>query len=182
MRFIAEIFYLTAALLFVTGLKRMSKPTTARSGNFISSFGMLLAIIGTLVHYHIIDWSYVLAGMIIGSVIGMILARVVKMTEMPQMVALLNGYGGLASLLVGYAEYNKQFRQVINPDIIHSIDLYTSITIFLTILVGAVTFSGSVIAWAKLKEVMRGKPILFRGQKFVNAFILAAAVAGGVVF
>ncbi len=182
MKFIAEIFYLIAALLFVTGLKKMSKPSTARKGNFLSAFGMLIAIIATLVHYNILDWKYIVVGMLIGSIIGAILARIVKMTEMPQMVALLNGFGGLASLLVGYAEYNKQFEQVINPDVIHSIDLYTSITIILTVLVGAVTFSGSVIAWAKLKEVMTGKPILFKGQQFVNAAILLAAIGGGILF
>ncbi len=182
MKFIAEIFYLIAALLFVVGLKKMSKPETARQGNALSAFGMLIAIVATLVHYHILDWTYIVIGMLIGTIIGAVLARIVKMTEMPQMVALLNGYGGLASLLVGYAEYNKQYEQVINPDVIHTIDLYTSITIILTILVGAITFSGSVIAWAKLKEVMTGKPILFKGQQFVNAAILFAAVGGGVLF
>jgi NAD(P) transhydrogenase subunit beta len=182
MKFLAEALYLIAALLFVTGLKKMSRPDTARKGNFISSFGMLLAILGTLIYYNIIDWTYIIGGMIAGSLIGLILAKIVKMTEMPQMVALLNGYGGLASLLVGYAEYNRQFKDVVNPDVIHSIDLYTSITIFLTVLVGAVTFSGSVIAWAKLKEVMTGKPVLFKGQQFVNATILIVAVIGGIIF
>ena len=174
--------YLVAALLFVVGLQRMSKPETARGGNLLSSFGMLLAIVATLVHYEILDWTYIIVGMVVGSTIGIVLARVVKMTEMPQMVALLNGFGGLASLLVGFAEYNKQFDIAVDPTIIHSIDLYTSVTIVLTIIVGAVTFSGSVIAWAKLKEVMTGKPILFKGQQFVNAAILIAVVVGGVMF
>ncbi|MBN1398773.1 MAG: NAD(P)(+) transhydrogenase (Re/Si-specific) subunit beta [Bacteroidetes bacterium] len=182
MKFIAEVFYLIAALLFVTGLKKMSKPETARNGNFLSSFGMLIAIVATLVHYNILDWTYIIGGILAGSVIGLILAKTVKMTEMPQMVALLNGYGGLASLLVGFAEFSRQFYDVTNPDVMHSIDLYTSITIILTVLVGAITFSGSIIAWAKLKEVMTGKPILFKGQQFVNAAILIAAVVGGVMF
>ena len=180
--FSAEMTYLVAALLFVVGLQRMSKPETARGGNLLSSFGMLLAIVATLVHYEILDWTYIIVGMVVGSTIGIVLARVVKMTEMPQMVALLNGFGGLASLLVGFAEYNKQFDIAVDPTIIHSIDLYTSVTIVLTIIVGAVTFSGSVIAWAKLKEVMTGKPILFKGQQFVNAAILIAVVVGGVMF
>lgn len=182
MKFIAELLYLIAALLFVVGLKRMSKPDTARVGNFISAFGMLLAIVGTLIHYEILDWSYIIIGMLAGSIIGATLARIVKMTQMPQMVALLNGFGGLASLLVGFAEYNKQFTDVINPSIIHSIDLYTSVTIVLTVLVGGLTFSGSVVAWAKLQEVITGRPILFRGQQFVNAAILLSAIIGGVIF
>lgn len=182
MTFIAELLYLIAALLFVIGLKRMSKPATARRGNMLSSVGMLLAIIGTLIHYHVVDWTYIIIGILIGSIIGATLARIVKMTEMPQMVALLNGYGGLASLLVGFAEYNRQYHNVLNPDIFQSIDLYTAITTSLTVVVGGVTFSGSVIAWAKLKEVMTGKPILFKGQQIVNAAILLGVVIGGIAF
>jgi len=182
MKFIAEILYLIAALLFVVGLKKMSKPTTARNGNFISAFGMLLAIVGTLIHYHVIDWSYIVIGMFAGSVIGTILALTVKMTAMPQMVALLNGFGGLASLLVGFAEYNNQFIDVAKASVATNIDLYSSITIFLTVLVGGVTFSGSVVAWAKLQEVITGRPILFRGQQFVNAIILIFALVGGIIF
>lgn len=182
MTFFAEMLYLVAALLFVVGLKRLNKPATARSGNFLSSVGMLLAIVGTLIHYHVVDWSFIIIGMLIGSVVGATLARIVKMTEMPQMVALLNGFGGLASLLVGFAEYNRQYVNVLNPDIPQTIDLYTAVTTFLTALVGAVTFSGSLIAWAKLKEIMTGKPILFKGQQFVNAGILIAAVVGGIAF
>lgn len=182
MIFIAELFYLVAALLFVVGLKKMSKPSTARKGNFLSAFGMLIAIVATLVHYQILDWHFIIIGILLGSIIGTVLARIVKMTEMPEMVALLNGFGGLASLLVGFAEYNRQYHQVLDPNIVHSIDLYTSITIILTVLVGAITFSGSVIAWAKLKEVMTGRPILFRGQQFVNAFILVGAIVCGIVF
>lgn len=182
MTFIAEILYLIAALLFVVGLKRMSKPATARRGNIISSIGMLLAIIGTLIHYHVVDWSYIIIGMLIGTIVGATLARIVKMTEMPQMVALLNGYGGLASLLVGFAEYNRQYMNVLNPNIIQSIDLYTAITTSLTVVVGGLTFSGSVVAWAKLKEVITGRPILFKGQQIVNAVIVLGVVMGGVVF
>ena len=180
--FFAEIVYLVAALLFVTGIKRMSNPETARNGNLLSAFGMLLAIVATLVHYEILDWTYIIIGMLVGTIVGAVLARIVQMTEMPQMVALLNGYGGLASLLVGYAEYNRQVENVINPDIIQTIDLYTGITTILTVLVGALTFSGSLIAWAKLKEVMTGKPILFSGQKIVNSIIVLTIIVGGIVF
>lgn len=181
-QFFAEMIYLIAALLFVIGLQRMGKPNTARMGNLLSSLGMLLAIIATLLKYNVIDWSYIIIGMVIGSVIGATMARIVKMTEMPQMVALLNGFGGLASLLVGFAEYNKQFENVLDPNFIHAFDPYTSTAIVLTVLVGSLTFSGSLIAWAKLKEVMTGKPILFTGQQFANAAILIAAVVGGMMF
>jgi NAD(P) transhydrogenase subunit beta len=172
MNFIAELIYIVAAVLFVYGLKKMNKPATARKGNLMSSVGMFLAIIGTLIHFQILTPEYILIGMFIGSSVGFLLARIVKMTEMPQMVALLNGFGGLASLLVGWAEYNK------NP----SADLYTAVTTFLTVVVGGLTFSGSIIAWAKLKEVMSGKPILFPGQQIVNAGVLLAVVLGGVIF
>lgn len=182
MKFFTEMMYLVAALLFVTGIKRMNKPETARQGNLISSVGMLLAVIATLLEFTIMDPLYIVVGLLVGSTIGAVLARIVKMTEMPQMVALLNGYGGLASLLVGWAEYYKQYDMALNPLIPHSIDLYTSITLVLTILVGGVTFSGSVIAWAKLKEVMTGKPILFKGQQVVNALILASALGSGIFF
>jgi NAD(P) transhydrogenase subunit beta len=172
MIFLAELIYIIAAVLFVVGLKRMNKPATARSGNQMSSIGMFLAIVGTLIHFNILTPEYILIGMVIGSAVGVILARIVKMTEMPQMVALLNGFGGIASLLVGWAEYHK------NP----SADLYTAVTTFLTVVVGGLTFSGSIIAWAKLKEVMTGKPILFPGQQVVNAAVLLSVVVGGVIF
>lgn len=182
MNFVAESFYIVAAILFVIGLKRLSKPATARKGNLLSSVGMLLAIVGTLIHFEIMSPEYIVVGMIIGGAIGIILARIVQMTEMPQMVALLNGFGGLASLLVGWAEFHRQYGNVLNPDIPHTIELYTAVTTFLTVVVGGLTFSGSVIAWAKLKEVMTGKPILFTGQQFVNAAVLLAVLVGGVIF
>ena len=182
MKFIAEMMYLVAALLFVTGLKRLNKPETARNGNLISSVGMLVAIIATLLEFKVVDYSYIIIGLLIGSIIGVVLARIVKMTEMPQMVALLNGYGGLACFLVGWSEFYKQYQMSLDPLFPYSIELYTAITLVLTILVGGVTFSGSVIAWAKLKEVMKGKPILFKGQQFVNGAILLAAIVSGVLF
>ncbi len=168
----AEILYIIAATLFIIGLKKLGKPETARRGNLISAVGMLIAILATIIHYQILDFTWIIVGMLIGSVIGIILAKIVKMTEMPQMVALLNGYGGLASLLVGWAEYHRAA----------SFDCYTSTTLFLTILVGGITFTGSVIAWAKLKEVMTGKPILFSGQKFVNGLLLLSAIVLGIIF
>ncbi|MBI2427801.1 MAG: NAD(P)(+) transhydrogenase (Re/Si-specific) subunit beta [Ignavibacteriales bacterium] len=182
MNFVAESLYIVAAILFVIGLKRLGKPATARKGNLLSSVGMLLAIVGTLIHFEIMSPEYIVVGMIIGGAIGIILARIVQMTEMPQMVALLNGFGGLASLLVGWAEFHRQYENVLNPDIPHTIELYTAVTTFLTVVVGGLTFSGSVIAWAKLKEVMTGKPILFTGQQFVNAAVLLAVLVGGVIF
>ncbi len=172
MTFFAELLYITAAVLFVFGIKRMNKPATARRGNMMSSFGMFLAIVGTLLHFNVLSPEFIGIGMIIGASVGLVLARIVKMTEMPQMVALLNGFGGLASLLVGWAEYHK------NP----SSDLYTSVTTFLTVVVGGLTFSGSIIAWAKLKEVMTGKPILFPGQQWLNGAVLLFVVAGGFIF
>src|SRR5690606_3649518 len=123
----------------------------------------------------ILSWTNVLIGMVIGSALGLWMARSVKMTSMPQMVALLNGFGGGASLLVASAEYLK-------PRLLgEAIATGTGVTIQLSILIGAVTLSGSLIAWAKLQEVMTGKPITWPGQQFFNAVIFLGIVALGVM-
>jgi NAD(P) transhydrogenase subunit beta len=167
------LLYLVAAVLFVIGLKRLSSPVTARRGNLLSGVGMLLAIVVTLFERGIISFEAIAAGMLVGSGLGWWMARSVKMTAMPQMVALLNGFGGGSSLLVGGAEFLKAEFTGTTP----AIDV--AITTQLSLLVGAVTLSGSLIAWAKLEEVMTGRPITFPLQKSVNAltFLAIAALA-----
>ncbi len=162
---LVELSYLVAAVLFILGLKRLSSPATARQGNLLSGLGMLLAIIVTLFNREILSFPIIIAGLVVGSGIGLWMARTVKMTSMPQMVALLNGFGGAASLLVGGAEFLKSqlAGQPLPPD--------TDITIQLSLLIGAVTFTGSLIAFAKLQELMRGQAITFPLQKAVNALI-----------
>ena len=168
---LVELVYLLSAVLFIVGLKRLSSPATARQGNTLSGLGMLLAIVVTLFDRAIVSYEVIIAGILVGSVVGLWMARTVKMTSMPQMVALLNGFGGAASLVVGGAEFLRaELLNEIPP-------LQTSISIELALLIGAVTFSGSMIAWAKLQEVMTGKPIVFPAQKVLNATVFLAIVA-----
>jgi len=168
-----QLLYLVAAVLFVIGLKRLGSPLTARNGNRLSGVGMLIAIAVTLFDRGILSFEAIAVGIFIGSALGFWMARAVKMTSMPQMVALLNGFGGGSSLLVGGAEFLKAELNGLTPA------LDVGITTQLSLLVGAVTLSGSLIAWAKLQEVMTGKPITFPMQKPVNAltFLVIAALA-----
>jgi H+-translocating NAD(P) transhydrogenase subunit beta len=167
---LVQLIYLVSAVLFVTGLKRLSNPATAASGNRLSGLGMLLAISVTLLDRAIVSYSVIIAGMLVGGALGVTIARVVKMTSMPQMVALLNGFGGGASLTVGGAEFLRaELLEIQLP-------IASSLTIQLAVLIGAVTFSGSVVAWGKLQEVLTGRPIVFPGQKVVNALLFATIV------
>lgn len=159
---LVRLFYLAAAVLFIVGLKRLQSPDTARGGNRISALGMLLAVLVTLLDRQILSYGAIAAGLALGGGLGLWMARRVKMTEMPQMVALLNGFGGGASLLVAAAEYLRAQGSGAAP----SLDVALSTN--LSVLIGAVTLTGSGIAWAKLQEVMTGKPILFAGQKPIN--------------
>jgi NAD(P) transhydrogenase subunit beta len=169
-----ELSYLLAAVLFILGLKRLGSPETARQGNTISGVGMLIAIVVTLFDRAIVSYGVIIAGLAVGSALGLWLARAVKMTAMPQMVALLNGLGGGASLLVGTAEFlRSNLAREFLP-------LNVDITIQLSLLVGGVTFSGSVVAFAKLQELMTGRPITYGGQKIVNGAIFLAIIGLGV--
>jgi len=167
-----NLIYIVSAVLFIYGLKMLSSPATARRGNFISAIGMFLAVVTTLVSKEVVDFQWIVLGFVIGAVIGAFAARLVAMTQMPEMVALFNGFGGIASLLVGWGAYHS------HP----SADSLTITTIFLSILIGGVTFSGSLIAFAKLSEIIGGKPTLFPGQKVFNALILIAIITAGVLF
>jgi NAD(P) transhydrogenase subunit beta len=165
-----EIAYLIAAALFIMGLKRLGSPATARSGNAVSGLGMLLAILVTLLDRAIVSYEVIIAGLVVGSAIGLVMARRVKMTAMPQMVALLNGLGGGASLGVGAAE-------LVRAEFAGSrLAASTEVSIQLSTLIGAVTVTGSAIAFAKLQELMTGRAITFPFQKAVNGLIFAAIV------
>ncbi len=168
---LVRLLYLAAAVLFIVGLKRLQSPETARSGNRISAVGMLLAVAVTLLDQQILSYGAIAAGLAVGGGLGLWMARRVQMTEMPQMVALLNGFGGGASLLVAAAEYLRAQGSGVAP----SLDVALSTN--LSVLIGAVTVTGSGIAWAKLQEVMSGKPILFAGQKPLNATLGLAILA-----
>ncbi|HSJ16221.1 MAG TPA: NAD(P)(+) transhydrogenase (Re/Si-specific) subunit beta [Longimicrobiales bacterium] len=165
-----NLAYLVAAVFFIIGLKRLSSPKTARTGNMIGASGMLIAILATLLDQQIVTWTWILLGLVIGSVIGVLFAYRVKMTGMPQMVALLNGFGGGASALVASDEYLRYAAGTTAP----VLDVQASI--MLSVMIGSVTFAGSLIAWAKLQEVMTGKPIVFPGQKVLNGLLVAGAL------
>ena len=167
---VVNLTYILAAMLFILGLKMLGSPETARRGNLVSSSGMFLAIVVTLLDQSIVDFTWIIAGVCIGSLIGFFAATKVKMTAMPEMVALFNGFGGIASLLVGSAEYLSVFNQ--NSSLL--------IAIYLTVLIGGVTFSGSLIAWGKLSETISGKPFLYKGQQIVNGLILGVIVLAGL--
>ncbi|MDP2654261.1 MAG: NAD(P)(+) transhydrogenase (Re/Si-specific) subunit beta [Candidatus Omnitrophota bacterium] len=171
MNIVINISYIVASVLFVLGLKRLSSPETARNANLLSALGMLIAIVATLLTKGL-EFQWIILGLAIGSAIGIFIALKVAMTAMPQMVALLNGSGGLASLLVGWSTYHYTPQA----------SLLTSITTYLAVLIGGVTFTGSVMAWAKLEERITGKPILFAGQHIVNSILLGVLLIGGVVF
>ena len=162
------VSYLVAASLFIVGLKRLSSPATARSGNTIAAVGMLIAIIATLLSRDIVSFRWILLGLGIGSVGGVFMAMRVKMTAMPQMVGMLNAFGGLASAVVAFCEY------IFTPN---GRPTDVSVTIMLTALVGAVTFSGSVAAAGKLQEIIPGRAIVYPLQKTFNALLFVGILA-----
>lgn len=169
--------YIVSAFLFALGLKLLSSPATARRGNMLSALAMFLAVAVTLLNQNILDFRLILVGVAVGAIIGGLMARMVAMTGMPEMVALLNGFGGIASLLVGSGEYLN------DP----SSGSFVIVTIFLAVLIGGVTFSGSLVAWAKLREIWIGnfgisKALVFPGQQIFNSALLLAIVITGLLF
>ena len=165
-----QLGYVVAAGLFIFGLKMLGSPDTARRGNGISAIGMLVAIVAALLDQGIVQYEFILGGMIVGGAVGAIAARTVAMTSMPEMVALFNGVGGAASGLVGIAALSIAGSS------------FTYITIILSILIGGVTFTGSLVAYGKLSETIGSGALTFSGQKFVNALIVIGIVASAVMF
>ena len=167
-----QLTYLLSAILFVVGLKRLQSPATARKGNSLAALAMLLAIIATVLETQILDWTWILVGVVLGGMIGGAAARSVEMTAMPELVGIFNAFGGGASALVAIAEF------LATPGIGAST---TGVTILLGTLIGSVTFSGSFIAFAKLKGLMTGNPITFPFQNAFNALLFLAAISLGAV-
>lgn len=175
MEIISYLVYLIASVCFIFGIKKLSSPKTARKGNQLAALGMLLAIVVTLLDQQILTYEYIILGMVIGSAIGAVMAIKVQMTGMPQMVGLLNGFGGGASALVAFAEYDRIFMGAGN------FDISTTITIILSILIGSVTFTGSLIAFGKLQGIVTGKVVKYPLQHPFNALLLLAVFAAGVI-
>lgn len=169
------IIYLVASILFIYGIKQLSSPKTARKGNLNAALGMLLAIIGTLLDHRVLTFEYIIIGIVLGSIIGAWMAVKTPMTGMPQMVGLLNGFGGGASTLVAISEFYKIFSDHTVP-----FEFKTMITIALSILIGAVTFSGSLIAFAKLQGLISGRVIKLPGHTFIITIMMLAIIGGGL--
>ncbi|MFC2056571.1 NAD(P)(+) transhydrogenase (Re/Si-specific) subunit beta [Chloroflexota bacterium] len=164
------IAYLIAAVLFIIGLMRMGTPKTARAGNIYAAIGMFIAIVITLLLKEVLNYTMILIGIVIGGIIGGVAARTVKMTQMPQMVGIYNGFGGGGSLLIALAEF---FRLT---SLGQSMTLENSITIVLTVLIGSVTLSGSLIAFGKLQGLVTSKPVTYPLQNIWNGIIFLAVL------
>jgi NAD(P) transhydrogenase subunit beta len=167
-----EFSYLFASVFFIVGLKSLSHPDTARRGMHLAEVGMLLAIIGTLLHKEIVSYEWIIVGLVIGGTIGGILAHRVAMTALPQLTALSHAFGALAATLVGIAEYSRHGASIEAPKMV---------AIGFEVLLGALTTTGSVVAAAKLHELMRGQPITFKGQNIFNLGVLAISLGALVV-
>ena len=164
------ILYFISSILFILGIKMLSSPLTARRGNIISFLGMIIAIITTLsyVEYEISSIIYIFSGITTGGILGLIFAKKVQMTSMPQMVAIFNGLGGLASSLIAFSEIIK-VNNTISFNLI-------SVSILMSILIGSVTFSGSITGFLKLQSLITGKPILIPLRNYFNLLILLSVI------
>ena len=170
MQTLIQFAVVLSAALFIFGLKQLGSPATARRGNLISAIGMLIAIVAALMDQGIVDYRFILAGFVVGGVIGALAARMVARTSMPEMVALFNGFGGMASLLVGMAALTPNAAT------------FTLVTIVLSILIGGLTFTGSLIAYGKLSERIGSGAVMFVGQQFVNSLIVLGILGSAVMF
>ncbi|HEX7070381.1 MAG TPA: NAD(P)(+) transhydrogenase (Re/Si-specific) subunit beta, partial [Rhodothermales bacterium] len=191
MQIVIDLAYLLAASLFILGLKRLTSPATARGGNQLAAVGMLIAVIATLLLHRIISPAEMLLGLVVGTAIGAFLAKKVEMTSMPELVAAFNGFGGLASALVGGAEIARLMGPA--PDVMAQVaipaqganagvfDFSTAITVALSILIGAVTFSGSFVAYGKLNGRLTGNPVSFPGMRALSVLIALGCITATVL-
>ena len=167
-----DIAYLVAAIYFIYGLKMLSHPKTARNGNRIASIGMLIAIVATVLLGSNLSFQMIAIAMILGSIIGAFFAIKVEMTQMPQLVAIFNGFGGAASALVASAEFLKNYQGFENDP-----SLLLTISIVLSLLIGTLTFTGSFIAFGKLQGIVTTKPVTFPGQQILNGILAVIMIA-----
>ena len=165
-----NVAYIIAAILFIMGIKMLGSASTAVRGNRISSLGMLLAVVVTLLRSGL-DYQFIILGLIVGGIIGLIAAKRVQMTGMPELVALFNGFGGMASLLVGWSEFEKSLE----------FNWFLYLVVCIAILIGGITFSGSIIAYLKLSGKIGGSAIVFPLQKIINLLIMAGAIFVGLL-
>jgi H+-translocating NAD(P) transhydrogenase subunit beta len=167
---VTRLLYLAAIICFILALRFLSSPKHARKGNWIGGVGMAIAIATTLALDGIGNWSFLIAGAAIGSVVGLVGARTVKMTAMPQMVALFNGVGGGAAALVALAEFHEAHGHLVADQAVSTV---------LSALIGSISFAGSMVAFGKLQELISGRPITFPGQNVFNILIVLGAAGVG---
>ena len=177
---VVPLLYLLSAVLFILGIKGLTRIRTARRGNTLAAGAMLLAIVTTLVELGTLDWRWIAGGLILGGAIGTVAALRVAMTAMPEMVALLNGFGGGASALVATSYlWVTQIEPAVSGTAGDALGTDAAVTTVLSILIGGVTLSGSFVAWGKLSGVIAGKPMLLPARHVINAALLLAALAAG---
>jgi NAD(P) transhydrogenase subunit beta len=168
---VVGLLYLVAIICFIVALRFLSSPKHARKGNWVGGLGMVIAIATTLALDGISNWALIAVGGAIGAVVGVVGARTVKMTAMPQMVALFNGVGGGAATLVALAEFHVADGLLDREEVV---------SVVLSALIGSISFSGSLVAFGKLQELLSGRPIVFVGQNVFNAGVLLVAAGLGV--
>ena len=176
---IASIFYIFSSLLFIIGIKLLGKANTARLGNALSAVGMLIAVTTTLLERDIGNFLWIAIAAVLGTALGAIMAIKVPMTSMPEMVALFNGFGGFASVLVGWAEGVKQYANVRGQQDSFEV-LFAQSAICLTIAIGSITFTGSILAYGKLSQKITGAPIVFKFQKTLSAVLTLLTVVASI--
>jgi NAD(P) transhydrogenase subunit beta len=171
--YLIEFSYLLASILFIYGLKGLSNPKSARRGMNSAALGMLVAIVGTLLHHDIIDYTWIIVGLLIGGLIGAAMSIWMPMTAMPQRTALSHAFGALAASLVGISEY---YQHVVHEG--GTVDRYKMVALGFEVLFGSLTVTGSLLAFVKLQELMRGSPVTYKGQNVINVslFIIAAGI------
>jgi len=178
-----KLLYLLSAVLFISGIKGLTKVRTARRGNALASLAMLIAIVATVLEIGLVDYRWILIGLVIGSLIGVFAAIRIQMTQMPEMVALFNGFGGGASALVAMSELWRTFIEPSSAEsVAAAMGADSSVTVVLSVIIGAVTFSGSLIAFLKLNGTMKGDPILLPGRHVLNAGLVLASLGLGLYF
>ncbi len=166
-KYLIEIAYVIASILFIFGLKGLSHPKSARNGMNMAAMGMLVAVIGTLLHHEIVSYTWIIVGLLVGSLIGSVMALKVSMNALPQRQALSLAFGALAATLVGIAEYSRGG---------HELGAVKMTALGFEVLFGSLTIAGSIIAFAKLQELLRGTPITFKGQNVFNIALFAVTI------
>src|SRR5256885_12553748 len=168
---VTQITYLAASILFILGLRSLTRPDEARRGMRLAAIGMLFAICGTLMNHQIVDYRWIAAGLVVGTLIGYPLGMWVPTTALPQRIAFSLSFGALAATLVGVSEYYTAFHG--GDGVIATTKMAA---LGFEVLLGSLTVTGALMAFGKLQEILPSQPLTYRGQNFVNGLLFAAAV------